>query len=105
MRAEKEIHQGADSNFKTTVSTAFGLANKASDIFESSKTTKKRELIAFVFSNLSLRGAKLECTLRKPFDMMVNLHDRADWLLGGITRAKLELQVVYFSKTINWQEK
>ena len=25
--------------------------------------------------------------------------------LGGITRAKLELQVAYFSKPINWQEK
>jgi site-specific DNA recombinase len=80
VRAEKEIHQGADSNFKTTVSTAFGLASKASELFESSKTSEKKELIAFVFSNLSLRGAKLEYTLRKPFDMMVNLANRSSWL-------------------------
>jgi len=82
VRAEKEIHQGADGDFKTTIVTAFNLANKASELFESSKTSEKRELINFVFSNLSLRGAKLEYALRKPFDMMVNLSSRADWLLG-----------------------
>jgi hypothetical protein len=84
VKAEQEIHQGADNSFKTTVSTAFGLANKASELFESSKTSEKRELIAFVFSNLSLRVAKLEYNLRKPFDMMLNLHSRAEWLSGGI---------------------
>lgn len=80
VRADKEIYQGADSNFKTTIITAFQLANKASELFESSKTSEKRELINFVFSNLSLRGTKLEYTLRQPFDMMVNLTDRASWL-------------------------
>jgi hypothetical protein len=29
---------------------------------------KKRQLIAFVFSNLQLRGKKLEFSLRSPFD-------------------------------------
>ena len=80
VRADKEIHLEADSNFKTTIITAFQLANKASELFESSKTSEKGELINFVFSNLSLRGRKLEYALRKPFDMMVNLHDRAEWL-------------------------
>jgi site-specific DNA recombinase len=82
VRADKEIHLEADSNFKTTIITAFGLANKASELFESSKTSEKRELINFVFSNLSLRGRKLEYALRKPFDMMVNLSNRSEWLLG-----------------------
>ena len=80
VRADKEIYQGADSNFKTTIITAFQLANKASELFESSKTSEKRELINFVFSNLSLRGTKLEYTLRQPFNMMVNLTDRSEWL-------------------------
>ena len=84
VRAEKEIHQGADSNFKTTIITAFNLANKAGELFKSSKTSEKRELINFVFSNLSLSGVKLDYALRKPFDMMVNLSSRADWLPGGI---------------------
>ena len=82
VKSETELHQNADGDFKNTVMTAFGLANKASEIFESSKTSEKRELIAFVFSNLKLRGAKLEFELKKPFDMMVNLSTRAEWLPG-----------------------
>ncbi|MDC0857451.1 hypothetical protein OAP83_01910 [Rickettsiales bacterium] len=80
VKTEQELHDGADGGFKDEVVTAFNLASKASELFESSKTTEKRELIAFVFSNLSLRGVELEYTLRKPFDMMVNLTDRASWL-------------------------
>ena len=82
VRADKEIHLEADSNFKTTIITAFGLANKASELFESSKIAEKRELINFVFSNLSLRGKKLEYALRKPFDMFLNKTDRLEWLPG-----------------------
>ena len=81
IKTEKEIHEGADGDFKKTVVTALQLANKASELFESSKISEKRDLINFVFSNLSLRGAKLDYALRKPFDMMVNLSSRADWLL------------------------
>ncbi len=62
--------------------TAFRLANKASELFESSKINEKRELINFVFSNLALRGRKLEYTLRKPFDMLINLGNRLGWLPG-----------------------
>jgi len=80
VKTEQELHENADGGFKDTVVTAFNLASKASELFESSKTTEKRELIAFVFSNLSLRGVELEYTLRQPFDMMVNLTDRASWL-------------------------
>lgn len=80
VKTEQEMHESADGGFKDAVVTAFNLANKASELFESSKTTEKRELIGFVFSNLSLRGKELEYTLRQPFNMMVNLHDRAEWL-------------------------
>ncbi len=51
-----------------------------SELFESSKTTENRELINFVFSNLSLRGRKLEYTLRKSFDMLLNLPHCPEWL-------------------------
>ncbi|MGA9893893.1 MAG: hypothetical protein WBQ55_16420, partial [Xanthobacteraceae bacterium] len=37
-------------------------------------------LIAFVFSNLKLRGKKLEFSLRSPFDLMVNRTVRAHTL-------------------------
>lgn len=77
---EKQIHQNADNNFKNTIATAFTLASKAYDIFESSKITEKRNLIAFMFSNLKLNGEKLVFTLKKPFDLMVNLSQQPTWL-------------------------
>lgn len=80
IRVEIESHEEADTNFKQTLVTAFKLANKASQLFESSKTHEKRELVNFLFSNLALRGRKLEYTLRKPFDAMVNLRRCSSWL-------------------------
>jgi hypothetical protein len=56
------------------------VASRAADIFERSKTEQKRELIAFVFSNLRLKGKKLEYSLRSPFDLMVNRADHTSWL-------------------------
>lgn len=79
-RVEREMHEGADETFKNTLITSFRLANKASQLFESSKTSEKRELINFVFSNLKLRGAKLEYALRKPFDRLVELSKSEAWL-------------------------
>lgn len=90
-RVEKEMHEGADETFKNTLVTASRLANKASQLFESSKTSEKRELINFVFSNLALRGARLEYALRKPFDMLVNLSMSEAWLPVLMTLEPLRL--------------
>ena len=56
------------------------MASRAAELFERSKTEQKRELLAFVFSNLRLRGKTLEFSLRSPFDLMVNRADHAGWL-------------------------
>lgn len=85
IRADIESHEQADTNFKQTLVTAFKLANKAAELFEISKMHEKRELINFLFSKLLLRGRKLEYTLRKPFDMMVNMGRCSDWLPGTYT--------------------
>lgn len=82
IRVNIESHEQADTNFKQTLVTAFKLANKAAELFEFSKINEKRELINFLFSKLLLRGRKLEYTLRRPFDMMVNLRGCSDWLPG-----------------------
>ncbi len=79
-RIERQMHEDADNNFKNTLITAFRLASRAGHLFESSKTSEKRELINFVFSNLTLRGKKLEYTLRKPFDVLVKLSKCEEWL-------------------------
>jgi hypothetical protein len=56
------------------------VASRAAELFERSKTEQKRELLAFVFSNLRLRGKTLEFSLRSPFDLMVNRVDHSSWL-------------------------
>ena len=58
------------------------MASRAADLFERSKTDQKRELIAFVFSNMCLRleEKKLEFSLRSPFDLMADRRSYASWL-------------------------
>lgn len=75
-----EQHQAGEGTFRTTLESLISVASRAADIFERSKIEQKRELLAFVFSNLALRGKKLEFSLRSPFDLMVNRPDHASWL-------------------------
>lgn len=46
----------------------------------SSKNEQKRQLINFMFSNLQLKGAKLDYTLRTPFHLMQNVAGYENWL-------------------------
>jgi hypothetical protein len=63
-----------------TLETLISVTSRAAELLERSKTEQKRELLAFVFSNLRLRGKKLEFSLRSPFDLMVNRADYSSWL-------------------------
>ena len=72
----------ADSSFNKNVMTIFELASKAHDLFKSSELEEKRRIIALVFPNLEMNAAKLVFTLRKPFDMMMNVSHRQEWLPG-----------------------
>jgi hypothetical protein len=56
------------------------IATKAYDVFESSEAPTKRELLSFLFSNLELRGRKLEYKLKRPFDAVLSAATRSDWL-------------------------
>src|SRR3984893_12796111 len=67
-------------DYRTTLESLISVASRAADIFERSKIEQKRELIAFLFSNLRLKGKKLEFSLRSPFDLMVNRRDHSSWL-------------------------
>ena len=78
--AQIEQHQKGDGEYRTTLESLISLASRAAELFERSKTEQKRQLIAFVFSNLQLRGKKLEYSMRSPFDLMVNRQDHSSWL-------------------------
>ena len=73
-------HRTGDAEFRTTLETLISVASRAAELFERSKPEQKRQLIAFVFSNLRLKGNKLEYSMRSPFDLMVNRPDYASWL-------------------------
>src|SRR5262249_44730291 len=75
-----EQHQNGDRAFRTTLESLVSLASRAADLFERSKIEQKRQLIAFVFSNLRLKGKKLEFSLRSPFDLMVDRATYPSWL-------------------------
>ena len=78
--ARLEQHQQGDGDYRNTLESLISLASRADELFGHSKTEQKRELIAFVFSNLRLRGRKLEYSLRSPFDLMVNRAAYSSWL-------------------------
>jgi hypothetical protein len=75
-----EQHQDGEATFRTTLASLISVASRAADIFERSKIEQNRQLLAFVFSNLTLRGKKLEYSMRSPFDLMVGRADYAGWL-------------------------
>jgi hypothetical protein len=77
----RELGHGheADARFKTALSGLVKLAAKTKNLFESSKTEEKRQLIGIVFSNLQLEGSTLRYTLRKPFDLFVDLASIPEW--------------------------
>jgi hypothetical protein len=85
LERERAMYKSADKNFKNAVITAFQLASRLHDIFLVSKNCEKREIINFVFSNLKLNGENLVFTLKKPFDLMVNLSQQPTWLPLGTT--------------------
>lgn len=73
-------HTKADEAFAFTVSSLLDIASNAYELFISSEIEEKRQLMGFVFSNLKIRGKNLEYSMHKPFDLVVNLQNRQEWL-------------------------
>ncbi len=55
------------------------MASGAAEAFKGSTTEGKRKLLNFVFSNLELKGGKLDFKLRPPFDMFVKCTKIEEW--------------------------
>ncbi len=68
-----ERHHAGDEQFRIAVTTLVTLASKAGELFDRSTTDEKRQLIGYVFSNLELDGEKLRYSLKKPFNVFVDL--------------------------------
>ena len=95
-RLLQESHD-ADGRFKIALSGLISLASKAPALFESSNSAEKRQLIGFVFSNLTLEGASLGFCLRKPFDLLANLGGCPQWRpLVDALRTEHRAEIVQF---------
>ena len=62
-----EAHIEADETCLVTIKVVTDLARRAKEIFMSSNSDEKRELLNFVFSNLKLREKRLLVTLCESF--------------------------------------
>lgn len=74
-----EQHHAGDESFRIAVSTLVTLASRATDLFDRATVEEKRKLIGYVFANLELEGGKLRFSLKKPFDMFVDLTSCQEW--------------------------
>ena len=72
---EMQKYDIADENYYITVNTVLNVAQRASEIFESSEADEKRQLLNFLLQNLKLKEKTLQFELKKPFNYIVNLHE------------------------------
>ncbi len=79
-RAGIERYQTIDQGFKKYVISAFSLASRVYELFQNANLFEKRELMSCVFSNIILNGKSPCISLKKPFNLMVNLSQCTDWL-------------------------
>ena len=82
--AKLSMLQDAEDNYYLTTKYLLNLANRAKDLFESSKPEEKRQLLNVVLLNPSLDNEKLCYAYKKPFDILANSNDRHKW--GGWIR-------------------
>lgn len=69
-----------DNNFEDQVINVFELANRSHELFKSSDSSQKRQIVNLLFPNLQMDGEKLVFTLQKPFDRLLKMQDCATWL-------------------------
>jgi site-specific DNA recombinase len=74
-----KTYDKADGEFTKRMEMILNLTQRAPEIWKSSTIEGKRELINFLFANLKLKGAKLEFSLRKPFNSLVKIDKTEKW--------------------------
>jgi hypothetical protein len=79
INAELERHADADGQFKIALTTLLSLSSRIGELFDRSQPEEKRRLIGFLFSNLQMDEKKLVYSMRKPFDLFVNLGVCKEW--------------------------
>ncbi len=66
-----EEYTQADENYHIIANAVFSLANRAQEIFESSESNEKRQLLNLLIQNCRLSGKKLVFDVRSPFNTIL----------------------------------
>ena len=78
---EMRKYQKANESFYLTANQVLNLGKRAYEIFESSETEEKRQLLNFVFQNFKLDGKNLLFETKTPFDTVLQCSQTSSW--GG----------------------
>jgi len=73
LNVELDEYTKADHEYHVHVNTVLNLSRRIADIFESSEPMEKRAILGFILQNPTVSGKKLEFTMRKPFDTVLEL--------------------------------
>ena len=74
----KQIEEPAKDD-RETLGNVITMLSKSAEMFASSKTEQKRQMLGFVFSNLQMEGSTLRYSLRKPFEVLQKVPHNPEW--------------------------
>ncbi len=77
---ELEQHTNADYDYSIQVATILDLSRRIRKIFESSEIAEKRAILNYLLQNPTVKGKKLEFTMRKPYNLVLELANCPNWL-------------------------
>ena len=68
-----------EDEFNNRLICLINIANGASRAFRGSDIHEKREMLSFIFQNLTLKEKKLEYTMRYPFNLFADANKTGEW--------------------------
>ena len=80
IKVRLDAHAKADDSFITTVESLMTVASHVKELFKSSKVEQKREILNLLLSNCELKDKKLVYSIRKPFNILMELNGCKAWL-------------------------
>ncbi|GAB3515849.1 recombinase family protein [Emticicia fontis] len=91
-------HRFGDDGFKDSLISLLTLLTRSYEFFMAAEISEKRKILNLIFANLSLKGSSLCYTLRKPFELFINVPNSEEWLpLVDRLRTQLELRFLIVS--------
>lgn len=75
-------YSGSTKNSEIWLDTIISLAKRAKEIFESSEVDEKRMIVSYLVQNSKVRDRKPLFNLRSPYDTLLKVSERPNWLPG-----------------------